>query len=159
MVHPQLFFYTIKYFISSLLTDLGLATNNAQNFINSLAILPDGFSCVIYDLLAYRGGIGDIQTAQVNELLYVVLLIDLIKHLPSYVVVNLLEHVLILLVLYPIGLVLRVVVFLIHRSVQFRPLLLILLGQKLAFLAHLVLRDHLEAILRGLHRLERGHHS
>ena len=159
MVHPHFLLYTIKYLISTLLTDLCLATYNAQNSLDILSIFPDGFSSVVNDLLAYRCGILHVQKAQIYQLLNIVLLIDLIKHLPSYIVINLLKHLLVLFILNTIGLVLCVVVFLIHGGVHFFTLILVLLSQERAFLAHLGLRDILEIVLRGLHWLEGRHHG
>ena len=64
------------------------------------SLLPDHLCKIVDLLLGDCFSVGDVQAIQVNDLLGIILLIHLIKDLPSCVEVYLLHHFLELLVAY-----------------------------------------------------------
>merc|ERR1719329_272783 len=74
-----------------------LRTDDAQYLIRyNLQVFNLNFSdipgYIIYLLLSYCLGVQDIEAVQVDNLVYIVHVIDLVKCLPRDVVVNLLKH-------------------------------------------------------------------
>ena len=79
------------------LNQMILRTDDAQYLIRyNLQVFNLNFSdipgYIIYLLLSYCLGVQDIEAVQVDNLVYIVHVIDLVKCLPSDVVVNLLKH-------------------------------------------------------------------